>query len=96
MACKGLRDPILVAGTGLTTAPILPHRIAHAWEGDRTQSRQTGEPRMASSEQDRVPTSQQVNDLFDALEYSKTIGTEEFKLFIDHVPIPRGPCLLGT
>ena len=43
---------------------------------------------MASSEQDRVPTSQQVNDLFDALEYSKTIGTEEFKLFIDHVPIP--------
>jgi PAS domain S-box-containing protein len=43
---------------------------------------------MASSEQEPAPASQQVNDLFDALEYSKTVGTEEFKLFIDHVPIP--------
>ena len=43
---------------------------------------------MAPPQQEPAPTSQQVNDLFDALEYSKTIGTEEFKLFIDHVPIP--------
>jgi PAS domain S-box-containing protein len=42
---------------------------------------------MASSEQESVTTSQQVNDLFDSLEFTKVIGTEEFKLFLDHVPI---------
>jgi PAS domain S-box-containing protein len=32
-------------------------------------------------------TSQQINDLFDSLELAKAIDTEEFKLFLDHVPI---------
>jgi PAS domain S-box-containing protein len=35
-----------------------------------------------------MPPSQQVNDLFDSLEVTKAIGTEEFKLFLDRVPIP--------
>ena len=43
---------------------------------------------MASPEQESLPASQQVNDLFDSLEVANAIGTEEFKLFLDHVPIP--------
>jgi len=31
--------------------------------------------------------SQQVNDLFDSPEFAKAIETEEFKLFLDHLPI---------
>jgi PAS domain S-box-containing protein len=33
------------------------------------------------------PTAQQIDDLFDSLELAKAIDTEEFKLFLDHVPI---------
>ena len=41
---------------------------------------------MTSSEQESVP-SQQVNDLFDSTELAKAVETEEFKLFLDHLPI---------
>jgi PAS domain S-box-containing protein len=35
-----------------------------------------------------LPTSsQQVNDLFDSPEFAKAVETEEFKLFLDHLPI---------
>jgi PAS domain S-box-containing protein len=40
------------------------------------------EPGSANSE-----TSQQVNDLFDSPEFAKAVETEEFKLFLDHLPI---------
>ena len=30
---------------------------------------------------------QQVNDLFDSLELSQAIETEEFRVFLDHIPI---------
>ena len=38
---------------------------------------------------DQLPetTAEQVNDLFDSLEMSKAIGTDEFKYFLDHIPI---------
>lgn len=43
---------------------------------------------MASPEQEAVPTSsQQINDLFDSPEFAKAVETEEFKLFLDHLPI---------
>ena len=43
---------------------------------------------MASPEQESAPTSsQQVNDLFDSSELAKAVETEEFKLFLDHLPI---------
>jgi PAS domain S-box-containing protein len=40
-----------------------------------------------SPEQEPVPTSQQVNDLFSSLELSTAVETEEFKVFLDHIPI---------
>lgn len=43
---------------------------------------------MASPEDEAVSTSsQQVNDLFDSPEFAKAVETEEFKLFLDHLPI---------
>ena len=33
-------------------------------------------------------TEQQVNDLFDSLELTQAIDTEEFRVFLDHIPIP--------
>jgi PAS domain S-box-containing protein len=33
-------------------------------------------------------TEQQVNDLFDSLELTQAIETEEFRVFLDHIPIP--------
>jgi PAS domain S-box-containing protein len=33
-------------------------------------------------------TEQQVNDLFDSLELTQAIDTEEFRAFLDHIPIP--------
>jgi PAS domain S-box-containing protein len=42
---------------------------------------------MTGPEQTTEPPSQQVNDLFDSLELTKAIDTEEFKLFLAHVPI---------
>src|SRR5215216_4734601 len=32
-------------------------------------------------------TEQQVNDLFDSLERTQAIETEEFRVFLDHIPI---------
>jgi PAS domain-containing protein len=32
-------------------------------------------------------TEQQVNDLFDSLELTQAVETEEFRLFLDHIPI---------
>src|SRR4051794_40516571 len=32
-------------------------------------------------------TEQQVNDLFDSLELTQAIETEEFRVFLDHIPI---------
>jgi PAS domain S-box-containing protein len=34
-----------------------------------------------------ITASQQVNDLFDSPEFAKAVETEEFKLFLDHLPI---------
>src|SRR4051794_16389317 len=34
-----------------------------------------------------VQTAQQVNDLFDSEELTKAIETEEFRIFLDHIPI---------
>lgn len=43
---------------------------------------------MASPEQEGAPPSlQQVNDLFDLSELAKAIETEDFKLFLNHLPI---------
>ncbi len=42
---------------------------------------------MASPEQGHEATSRQVNDLFDSPELTKAIETEEFKVFLDHLPI---------
>ncbi len=43
---------------------------------------------MASPDQEAVPTSsQQVNDLFDSPEFAMAVETEEFKVFLDHLPI---------
>jgi PAS domain S-box-containing protein len=42
---------------------------------------------MASPEQKHETTSQQVNDLFDSPELAKAIETEEFKVFLDRLPI---------
>jgi PAS domain S-box-containing protein len=45
---------------------------------------------MASPEELGNPhneTSQQVNDLFDSPEFARAVETEEFKLFLDHLPI---------
>jgi PAS domain-containing protein len=38
-------------------------------------------------EQEPVSTSRQVNDLFDSLELTTAVETEEFKVFLDHIPI---------
>jgi PAS domain S-box-containing protein len=49
-----------------------------------------GRTTMAAAEQTEIASeskSQQINDLFDSLELAKAIDTEEFKLFLDHVPI---------
>jgi PAS domain S-box-containing protein len=35
----------------------------------------------------RSVASEQVNDLFDSPEFAKAVETEEFKLFLDHIPI---------
>ena len=43
---------------------------------------------MSSPEEEPMPTSEQVNDLFDALESTSALGTEDFKVFLDRVPIP--------
>jgi PAS domain S-box-containing protein len=42
---------------------------------------------MASPEQKHETTSQQVNDLFDSPELAKALESEEFKVFLDHLPI---------
>jgi two-component sensor histidine kinase len=42
---------------------------------------------MVSRDQDRLPHSPQVNDLFDSAELANAVETEEFKLFLDHLPI---------
>lgn len=42
---------------------------------------------MASPEQEHQTTAQQVNDLFDSPELTKAIETDEFKVFLDHLPI---------
>jgi PAS domain S-box-containing protein len=42
---------------------------------------------MASPEQEHERASQQVNDLFDSPELTKAIETEEFRVFLDHLPI---------
>jgi PAS domain S-box-containing protein len=34
-----------------------------------------------------VQLSEQVNDLFDSLELTKAVETEEFKVFLDHIPV---------
>ncbi len=41
-----------------------------------------------SDRQAHEETEQQVNDLFDSLELTQAIGTEEFRVFLDHIPIP--------
>ena len=43
-----------------------------------------------TTDEGRVPqeTEQQVNDLFDSLELTQAIDSEEFRVFLDHVPIP--------
>jgi PAS domain-containing protein len=40
-------------------------------------------PEGQSSEQ----TEQQVNDLFDSVELTQAVETEEFRVFLDHIPI---------
>ncbi len=42
---------------------------------------------MASPEQEHEAASQQVNDLFNSPNLAKAIQTEEFKAFLDHLPI---------
>jgi PAS domain S-box-containing protein len=42
---------------------------------------------MSSSEDAEETTPQQINDLFDSVELKKAIETEEFKHFLDHIPI---------
>lgn len=42
---------------------------------------------MDDPEQGSASTSQQVNDLFDALDITHAIDSHEFRLFLDHVPI---------
>jgi PAS domain S-box-containing protein len=42
---------------------------------------------MASPEQRSESMSQQVNDLFDSLDLTKAIDTEDFRLFLDHIPV---------
>ena len=42
---------------------------------------------MTTPDQDSLPTSRQVNDLFDSAELAKAVETEEFKLLLDHLPI---------
>ena len=37
--------------------------------------------------QDAEQTEQVVNDLFDSLEMTQAIETEEFRVFLDHIPI---------
>lgn len=39
------------------------------------------------SDPDLSETAQQINDLFDSAELSKAIETEEFKQFLDYIPI---------
>jgi PAS domain S-box-containing protein len=42
---------------------------------------------MATSEREHETTAEQVNDLFDSPELTKAIETEEFKAFLDYLPI---------
>lgn len=45
---------------------------------------------MASSEElgtAHISASQEVNDLFDSPEFAKAVETEEFKIFLDHLPL---------
>src|SRR4051794_8661919 len=43
---------------------------------------------MASPDgQTPAETEQQVNDLFDSLELTQAVETEEFRVFLDHIPI---------
>ena len=42
---------------------------------------------MGDPEQGSASASQQVNDLFDALDITHAIDSHEFRLFLDHVPI---------
>lgn len=42
---------------------------------------------MTSPEQGPLGSSQHVNDLFDSSDLAKAVETEEFKLFLDHLPI---------
>jgi hypothetical protein len=46
-------------------------------------------PTMSSEQPDSElsETAQQINDLFDSAELSKAIETEEFKKFLDYIPI---------
>jgi PAS domain S-box-containing protein len=41
----------------------------------------------AQLRQAKDPAAQQVNDLFDSIELAKAVETEEFKNFLDHIPI---------
>ncbi|MGH6770500.1 MAG: sensor histidine kinase [Xanthobacteraceae bacterium] len=36
---------------------------------------------------DAVPTSEQISELFDSMELAKAVDIEEFRLFLDHLPI---------
>src|SRR5919197_4801828 len=42
---------------------------------------------MGNPEQGSTSASQQVNDLFDALDITEAINSHEFRLFLDHLPI---------
>src|SRR5256885_4550560 len=40
-----------------------------------------------AAEEVSEPAAQQVNDLFDSLELTQAVQTEEFRVFLDHIPI---------
>ncbi len=42
---------------------------------------------MAFPEPEATPATQQANDLFDSTELARAVATEEFRLFVDHLPI---------
>ncbi|MCS3892110.1 PAS domain-containing protein [Bradyrhizobium japonicum USDA 38] len=42
---------------------------------------------MGDPEQGSASASQQINDLFDALDITHAMDSHEFRLFLDHVPI---------
>src|SRR5712671_1330036 len=74
-------------GASRLTAAKFPSHWMLRYRGDHYLTWGTHKPMIARPDQSSEPTSQRANDLFDSDELSRAVETEEFRRFLDRVPI---------